>query len=168
MPLEERELISLPEHLSSPPDLNGVGVTMSLVLCVCFVHRCLSFCPYSFGYRVFWFDIFKPFTLKLYNTKLSKRDDKCSSFRSNRVDISCYLIYMYLSIFFSRLILTTFHDFFYWNLQLFRRSGIFVFLLHFIVKRHLYGLHLNMEFKKSIIWTFCSYERNTSWRKYLR
>jgi hypothetical protein len=27
-------------------------VTRSLVLCVCFVDRCFSFCHFSFGYRV--------------------------------------------------------------------------------------------------------------------
>ena len=30
-------------HLSSPPGFSGVRVTRSLVLCVCFVDRCLSF-----------------------------------------------------------------------------------------------------------------------------
>ena len=40
----------LPEHLSSPPVLSGV--TRSSVLCVCFVYRCLSFCPFSFGHCV--------------------------------------------------------------------------------------------------------------------
>ena len=29
-----------------------VFMTRSLVLCVCFVDRCLSFCPFSFGYSV--------------------------------------------------------------------------------------------------------------------
>jgi hypothetical protein len=29
-----------------------VSVTRSLVLCVCFVDRCLSFCTFSFGYCV--------------------------------------------------------------------------------------------------------------------
>jgi hypothetical protein len=29
------------EHLSSPPVFSGVRVTRSLVLCVCFVDRCL-------------------------------------------------------------------------------------------------------------------------------
>ena len=38
--LVEQELLTLPEHLSSPP---GFRVTRSLVLCVCFVNRCLSF-----------------------------------------------------------------------------------------------------------------------------
>ena len=36
-------LLTLPEHLSSPPLFSGVRVTRSLVLCVCFVDRCLSF-----------------------------------------------------------------------------------------------------------------------------
>jgi len=31
------------------PVSSGVRVTRSLVLCVCFVDRCLSFCPFSFG-----------------------------------------------------------------------------------------------------------------------
>jgi len=39
----------LPEHLSSPPIISGVGVTPVLVLCVCFVDRCFSFCTFSFG-----------------------------------------------------------------------------------------------------------------------
>jgi hypothetical protein len=37
MPVVEKELLTLPEHLSSPPVFNGVHVTRSLVLCVCFV-----------------------------------------------------------------------------------------------------------------------------------
>jgi hypothetical protein len=44
--LLEQELLTLPEHLSSPPVFSGVHVTRSLVLCVCFVDRCLSFCPF--------------------------------------------------------------------------------------------------------------------------
>ena len=31
------------------PYFSGVRVTRSLVLCVCFVDRCLSFCTFSFG-----------------------------------------------------------------------------------------------------------------------
>jgi hypothetical protein len=52
MPLVEQELLTLPEHLSSPPVFSGVRVTRSLVLYVCFVDRCLSFCTFSFGYYV--------------------------------------------------------------------------------------------------------------------
>jgi hypothetical protein len=40
------------EHLSSPPVFSGVRVTRSLVLRVCFVDRCLSFCNFSFGHCV--------------------------------------------------------------------------------------------------------------------
>jgi hypothetical protein len=67
--LMEQELLTLPEHLSSPPVFSGVRVTWSLVLFVCFVDRCLSFCTFSFGHCVvcssiygFWlppFGIFK-------------------------------------------------------------------------------------------------------------
>ena len=52
MPLVKQELPTLPEHLSSPPVFSGVRVTRSLVLCVCFVDRCLSFCPFSSGHFV--------------------------------------------------------------------------------------------------------------------
>ena len=37
---------------TSSPVFSGVRVTRSLVLCVCFVDRCLSFCPFSFGHYV--------------------------------------------------------------------------------------------------------------------
>jgi hypothetical protein len=33
-----------------PPVFSGVRVTRSLVLCLCFVDRCLSFYPFSFGH----------------------------------------------------------------------------------------------------------------------
>ena len=39
----QRELLTLPEYLSSLPFFSGVRVTRPLVLCVCFVDRCLSF-----------------------------------------------------------------------------------------------------------------------------
>ena len=52
VPLVEQELLTLPEHLSSPPVFSGVRVTRSLVLYVCFVDRCLSFCSLSFGHCV--------------------------------------------------------------------------------------------------------------------
>ena len=35
---------TLPDHMSFPPVFSGVRVTRSLVLCVCFMDRCLSFC----------------------------------------------------------------------------------------------------------------------------
>jgi hypothetical protein len=44
--LIDQKLLTLPEHMSSPPVFSGVRVTRSLVLCVCFVDRCLSFCTF--------------------------------------------------------------------------------------------------------------------------
>jgi hypothetical protein len=40
------------EQLSPPPDFSRVRVTRSLVLYICFVDRCLSFCTFSFGHCV--------------------------------------------------------------------------------------------------------------------
>jgi hypothetical protein len=40
---------TLPEHLSSSRFFCGIHVTRSFVLSVCFVDRCLSLCPFSFG-----------------------------------------------------------------------------------------------------------------------
>ena len=52
VPLVEQELLTRPEHLGSSMDFSEVRVTRSLVLCVCFVVRCLSFCSFSFGHCV--------------------------------------------------------------------------------------------------------------------
>ena len=45
--------------INQHPVLSGVRVTRSLVLCVCFVDRCLSFCTFLFGHWccMFFFDI---------------------------------------------------------------------------------------------------------------
>ena len=67
VPLVERELYTLPEHQSSPPVLSGVRVTRSLVLCVCFVDRCLSFCTFSFGHCVVCSSSIYGFWLPLWN-----------------------------------------------------------------------------------------------------
>ena len=52
VPLVEQELLTLPEHLSSPPVFSVVRVTRSLVLYLCFVDRCMSFCTFSFCHCV--------------------------------------------------------------------------------------------------------------------
>jgi len=54
VPLVKQELPTLPEHLSSSPVFSGFRVTRSLVLCVCFVDRCLSFCTFSFVHCVIY------------------------------------------------------------------------------------------------------------------
>ena len=51
VPLVEQQLLTHPEHLSSPPVFSGVRVTRSLVLCVCFVDCNLLFVLLSF---FFW------------------------------------------------------------------------------------------------------------------
>jgi hypothetical protein len=48
----EQKRPTLPEHLNSSPVFSGVRVSRSLVLYVCFVDRCLSFCTFSFGHCV--------------------------------------------------------------------------------------------------------------------
>ena len=50
--LVEQELLIFSEHLSSPPVFSEVRVTRSLVLYICFVDHCLSFCPFSFSHCV--------------------------------------------------------------------------------------------------------------------
>ena len=47
-----KTLLVLQVHLSSPPVFSGVRVTQSLLLCVCFVDRCLFCCYFSFGHCV--------------------------------------------------------------------------------------------------------------------
>jgi hypothetical protein len=73
--LVEQELLTLSGHLSSPPGFSGVRVTRSLVLYVCFVDRCLSFCTFSFGHCVvcsssiyrFWLPLWYLQTLLITN-----------------------------------------------------------------------------------------------------
>jgi hypothetical protein len=48
----EQELLTLSEHMSSLPGFSGARVNRYLVLCVCFVDRCLSLCLFSFGHCV--------------------------------------------------------------------------------------------------------------------
>jgi hypothetical protein len=67
------------EHLSSSTVFSGDRVTRSLVLCVCFVDRCLSFCPFMaivlsvlrFTYSDYPFGIFKLFFLTKYTMNAS-------------------------------------------------------------------------------------------------
>jgi hypothetical protein len=79
-------LLTFPEqHLSSPPVFSGVCVTRSLVLCVCFVDRCLSFCTFSFGHcavcssSIFWLPLWYLQTLL-----------NCTKFSSKHVIFFCF------------------------------------------------------------------------------
>jgi len=60
--------------MNSTPGLSGVRVTRSLILCVCFVDRCLYLCTFSFGHVVcpssiygFWWWYLQTFFIKRYN-----------------------------------------------------------------------------------------------------
>ena len=72
--LVEQELFTLPEHLRSPTVFSGVRVTRSIVVCVCFVDRRLSFCTFSFGHCIvcpssiyeFWLHLWYLPTLLFY------------------------------------------------------------------------------------------------------
>jgi hypothetical protein len=50
VPLVKHELLTLPEHLSSPPGINGVRVSRSFVLYVLFCRSVV--CPFSFVHCV--------------------------------------------------------------------------------------------------------------------
>ena len=47
-----QERLTFLVHLSSSPVFSEVRVNRSLVLCVCFVDRCLSFYPFTFDHCV--------------------------------------------------------------------------------------------------------------------
>ena len=93
MPLVEQELPILPEHLlSSTPIFSVVCVTRTLLLYVCFVDRCLSFCTFSFGHCVvcsssiygFWLPLWYLQTLLIVNRHFEIMDttdtDKSASY----------------------------------------------------------------------------------------
>jgi hypothetical protein len=105
VPLVQQKLLTLPMHMSSPPVFSEVRVTRSLVLCVSFVDRYLSCCPFSFGHCVvcpfssygFWLPhwylqtrlIYVVYKLRfctsynLYNTKIQVKTDTiltCTSY----------------------------------------------------------------------------------------
>ena len=79
VPLIDQELLTFTEHLSSPPVFSGVRVTRSLVVCVCFVDRCLSFSLFSFGHCIvcpfsiygFWFPLWYLQTLLIIHDYIS-------------------------------------------------------------------------------------------------
>ena len=53
MSLVEQELLTLPEHMSSPPVFSGVRSCYSIFGFICmFFYHCLSFCTFSFSHCV--------------------------------------------------------------------------------------------------------------------
>ena len=62
------------------PVFSGVRVTWSLVLCVCFVDRCLSFWSFSFGHCVvFWPLCCLSLELRILITPLVSSNSSCES-----------------------------------------------------------------------------------------
>ena len=80
VPLLEQELLTLLKQLSSSPVFSGVRVTRSLVLCVCFLDRCSSFCTFPFGHCVvcsssiygFWLPLWYLQALLIYKKQIIK------------------------------------------------------------------------------------------------
>ena len=79
VPLVEQELLTLMEHLISSQVFSGVRVTQSLIVCIYFVDRCLSFSPFTFSHCVvcsssiygFWLSLsYIQTLLKLYKSML--------------------------------------------------------------------------------------------------
>ena len=98
--LVEQELLTLPENLSSPQCSSGVRVTRSLVLCVCFVDLCLSFCTFFFWPLccLFFFDIrivIAPFISS--NSSYLTKDTHWKQGRSESVQ-GLSLVYLYIYI----------------------------------------------------------------------
>ena len=83
VPLVEQELPTLSEHLSSPPIFGEVRVTRSLVLCVCFVDRCLSFSTFSFGHCVSVLLRYTDSDYALVSSNSSKRSSVNEFLKSN-------------------------------------------------------------------------------------
>ena len=122
----EQELLTLLEHMSSPPVFSGVRVARSLDLCVFFVDRCLSFCTFSFGHCfLFSSSIYGLWLLLWYLQNLLV------------VVFLTFLFFFFIFYFF--LVVSCFvcvcvcvfacivFLFCYWILELFRQCGIFLF-----------------------------------------
>jgi hypothetical protein len=67
------------------PGFSGVRVTRSLVLCVCFVDRCLSFCTFSFGHCVVCSSSIYGFWLPLWYLQTFPTEKMFDSMTQNNV-----------------------------------------------------------------------------------
>jgi apolipoprotein N-acyltransferase len=82
----KQELFTLSEILSSLSVFSGVRVTQSLVLSVCFVDRCLSFCPFSF-----WpLCCLSFFNLQILITRLVSSNFFSNKFTSLQLTLLCF------------------------------------------------------------------------------
>jgi hypothetical protein len=94
VPLVKQELLTLSEHFSSPPVFSGVRVTRSLVLYVCFVDHCLSFCTFSFGHCVVCSSSIYGFWLLLWYLK----NLLIKILSQSSLEFSCYSIFLSYSM----------------------------------------------------------------------
>ena len=92
--LVEQELHTLTEHLISSPVSSWVHVTRSLVLYVCFVDHCLSFCAFSFGHCVVCSSSIYGFWLSLWFLKTLP----IKIIPQRSLEFSCYSIFLSYSI----------------------------------------------------------------------
>jgi hypothetical protein len=105
VPLVEQKLPTLPQHLRSSPVFIGVRITRSLVLCVCFVDHCLSFCHFSFGHCVvlspsiygFWLPLWylqTPLPLKTGGDLgcFGRVGSSCSTSGTSRINLATHLV----------------------------------------------------------------------------
>jgi hypothetical protein len=86
--LVEQELLTLPEHLSSPPNFSGVRVSQSLVLFVCFEDGCLSFCPFNCYHS--WWKLFIRNHLLLFINLLVQMHHNIPNLHFQKIQISPY------------------------------------------------------------------------------
>jgi len=99
--------------MSSLPVFSGVRVTRSLVLCVCFVDRCLSFCPFVLFCLVivlsvlllftdsdYPFGIFKIFSYMLVHVtnQIIKTEYSCRLFPLFVLSCVCFTFDLHLEI----------------------------------------------------------------------
>ena len=89
--LVEQEPFTLPEHLHSLQVFTGIRVTWSLVF-MCFVDRCLSFCPFYFGHCVvcssiykFWFPFWYLQTLLTLDWSQINHEWICGDWKSKKL-----------------------------------------------------------------------------------
>ena len=92
----EQKQLTLLEHLSSPPVFNGVHVTRSLILYVCFVDRCLSFCTFV-DLLIEWYFAPTEAMFQLYRHMKHYTDNKMKKENKHTVKFQIWYSYLYKS-----------------------------------------------------------------------
>ena len=130
MPLLEQKLLTILEHQRLPSVFMGDLVTRSLVLCVCFVYRCLFFCPFSFGHCVVYSSMIYGFWLPLWYLQA----------------LLIYILYLNFGFYFLNKIPLTLGCL--WNISYLYISIVALFLIYIYMSSGtdiLYGCHLLLD-----------------------